>query len=456
MLNISNVSVSHKIDRSKYKAYSKLSTRNSSHWFWKMLVFISLFSILSMFLPWTQNIRSKGYVSTLNPFDKPQNIQAVIDGKIKKWYAIEGDQVAIGDTIVVLTEVKSEYFDPELRENTAIQQAAKESSAQAYAKKSEFLRSQLKALKNNRDAKIRELNIKKQQIELENQSQLLELEAANTYAENANKQLDRMKIMYEKGIKSLTDLESKRLSMREAEAKKTSIQNKLRKLENDQRALLQSIEQANTDYDQKVAKTESEIQSTDSYRYSLEGETNKLQSKVNELSQRQNAFVITSPVNGRLTKVLKNGIGEIVKAQETIATIVPTEFQKAVELYVEPNDMPLIKEGKKVRMQFDGWPAVVFSGWPNNSFGTFAGEVYAIDNDISKNGKYRILVTEDDSEKEWPDLIRIGSGVQGLLLLNEVRIYYELWRQLNGFPPDFYNLENNEKIKTKAALRKVK
>jgi len=410
-----------------------------------------------MFLPWTQNIRTKGYVSTLNPYDKPQNIQAVIDGKISEWYAREGDHVLIGDTIVVLTEVKSEYFDPDLLDNTTIQQEAKQKSAKAYGKKSNYLRSQLNAYKFNLDAKLNELKIKKQQLEIEKQSQELELEAANTYAENANKQLARMEIMFEKGIKSLTDLETKRLSMREAEAKKLSIQNKLRKLENDQRTLLQDIEQAKTDYDQKVAKTESEIQSTDSYRYSLLGETNKLQSKFNEISQRQNAFVITSPINGRLTKVLKNGIGEIVKAQDKIATIVPTEYQKAVELYVEPFDMPLIEEGKKVRMQFDGWPAVVFSGWPNNSFGTFNGEVYAVDNDISQNGKYRILVIEEPgTDKAWPKLIRIGSGVQGLLLLNEVKIYYELWRQLNGFPPDFYKPSEKQEFKNKAPIRKFK
>lgn len=107
-------------------------------------------------------------------------------------------------------------------------------------------------------------------------------------------------------------------------------------------------------------------------------------------------------------------------------------------------------------MQFDGWPAIVFSGWPNNSFGTFGGEVFTIDNEISDNGKYRILVVEDDSEKSWPDLIRIGSGVQGLLLLNDVRIYYEIWRQLNGFPPDFYTGDQEKKIKRKAPLKKIK
>ncbi len=456
MLNITSNSISHNINRSDYKSYQILNQRSTSKFVIKIMVVLLLIGILIMFLPWTQNIRSKGYVSSLNPYDKPQNIQALIGGKIQNWYVTEGDVVAIGDTIAILTEAKSEYLDPELLQNTKEQQDAKAKSANAYLEKGKYLKEQLIALSNNRDAKLRQLKIKQQQIELEINSAKLDLEAAEIYVENATNQLKRMETMYEKGIKSLTDLESKKLSIREAIAKKISVENKLRKFENEESNILQKVEGVNADYQQKVAKTESEIQSADSYRYTVLGEKSKLQSKFNQIKQRQSGFIITSPINGRITKVLKNGIGEFVKAQENIATIVPTNFQRSVELFVEPNDMPLIKEGKKVRLQFDGWPAMVFSGWPNNSFGTFGGEVFAIDNDISDNGKYRILVVEDGSDKSWPELIRIGSGARGLLLLNDVKIYYELWRQLNGFPPDFYTPEKNESIKRKAPIRKFK
>ena len=120
-------------------------------------------------------------------------------------------------------------------------------------------------------------------------------------------------------------------------------------------------------------------------------------------------------------------------------------------------DLPLLEIGREVRLLFDGWPAVVFSGWPNNSVGTFGGKIFAIDNDISDNNKYRILVVEDPKEPEWPALVRIGSGSKGLILLNEVRVYYELWRQLNGFPADFYNKEEKKEMKDdKAPLKKVK
>ncbi|WP_240731490.1 hypothetical protein [Hymenobacter radiodurans] len=59
-----------------------------------------------------------------------------------------------------------------------------------------------------------------------------------------------------------------------------------------------------------------------------------------------------------------------------------------------------------------------------------------IDN-IDSQGQYRVLVTPDPNTEAWPDPLRVGSGVYGWALLNDVPIWYELWRQLNGFPPNF-------------------
>lgn len=456
MLNISLKSISPYIKKSEFRSFKSLETRKHSKILLKILITTFIVFALSMFLPWTQNIRSNGTLTTLNPYDKPQNIQPLIGGQIAQWHVKEGDMVMAGDTIVTLTEAKAEYLDPEILDNTKEQQRAKQQSADTYLAKRKFLGEQLVAIENLRDSKLAQLRIKQQQIDLEIESEKQALIAAQTYVENAKNQLERMELMFDKGIKSLTDLETKRLSNRESEAKLLAVMNKLNKLETEKLNIIQESSLANSDYEQKVSKIESEIRSADSYRYSLLGESNKLQSAYNKIEQRQGAFVIKSPINGRITKVLKNGIGEFVKAQENMATIVPLDYQKAVELYVDPVDMPLVQKGKQVRLQFDGWPAIIFSGWPNNSFGTFSGEVYAIDNDISDNGKYRILVIEDDEEKRWPKLIRIGSGARGLLLLNDVKVYYELWRKLNGFPPDFYNPEESKDVKNKAPLRKVK
>ena len=125
-------------------------------------------------------------------------------------------------------------------------------------------------------------------------------------------------------------------------------------------------------------------------------------------------------------------------------------------MYVQPMDMPLLEIGQQVRVQFDGWPAIVFSGWPNNSYGTFGGQIFAIDNFISDNGKYRILISPNSEETAWPDQVRIGGGADIITLLKEVRVGYELWRQLNGFPPDYYVNGAQQDLKSKAPLKKFK
>ncbi len=459
MLNITQKSIYNDLDTSGFKSYQYLRSRPSSISIIKVLIILLLISLLCMFLPWRQNIRSKGYVTTLNPYDKPQAVQSLTGGQIDKWYVTEGDIVSVGDTIVVLTESKEDYLDPDILANTQQQKNAKDQSADAYLSKVEFLKEQKNALKDYQNTKLQQIELKKQQVDIKISTAKYELQAAQTSAENAKNQLARMETMYASGIKSLTDLESKKLSNRKAIADQNAKQNKLDELSNEQETLIRERELTNTDYQQKAAKIESEIRSVETSRFSAMGESNKLQSKFNQIQRRQQSFAITSPINGRVTKVLKNGVGEFVKAKEAIATLVPTEFQMAVELYILPYDMPLISEGKQVRLQFDGWPAVVFSGWPNNSFGTFGGKVFAVDNEISENGKYRILVVMDDEDKPWPELVRIGSGTQGLLLLNEVRVGYEIWRKLNGFPPDFYDdfyYKSGSTPKTKAPLRKVK
>ena len=456
MLNISKESVSKYIDVNEYSSFGKLEARTVSHLLIKVLVGVSIIAIAAMFLPWTQNIRSQGYVTALNPYEKPQDIQSLISGKITKWYVQEGQEMKAGDTIALISESKEEYLDPDIILNTQQQREAKLNSADSYEGKMTNLKQQIRALEINYESKVEQNKIKFKQLQLKIEADSLDLLAAYTKEENAVNQLDRMQTMFDKGIKSLTDLETKRLSAREAKAKVTSLTNKLAQNRNEIYNLRQERTNIDADYQEKRAKTEGELRSTESYIFSLRGDAEKLESTVNKLTERSKAYVITSPIDGILTQTLKNGIGEFVKAQESIATIIPLRFKVAAELYIMPRDVPLIKKGKKVRLLFDGWPAVVFSGWPQNSFGTFGGKVFAIDNFISENGKYRVLVVEDPDDDPWPPEVRVGSGANGLLLLNEVRVGYEIWRQLNGFPPDYYEGIEKNKTKSKAPIRKIK
>ncbi|MEY2922597.1 MAG: hypothetical protein RL108_1223, partial [Bacteroidota bacterium] len=97
---------------------------------------------------------------------------------------------------------------------------------------------------------------------------------------------------------------------------------------------------------------------------------------------------------------------------------------------------------EKVRVWFDGWPTIVFSGWPNMSYGTFGGKIVAIENFISDNGKYRVLIAPDENEAKWPKQLSIGAGAQTIALLDIVPIWFEVWRSLNGFPPNYYQPKN--------------
>lgn len=153
---------------------------------------------------------------------------------------------------------------------------------------------------------------------------------------------------------------------------------------------------------------------------------------------RAGNYYVTAPQDGYITKAVVTGLGETVKEGDPLVSVMPARTDLAVELYVRPMDMPLVDKGQRVRFMFDGWPSVVFSGWPNASYGTFGGEVVAIDNVISANGKYRILVAPGAKDDPWPTALRVGGGAVGFALMKDVPIWYELWRRINGFPPDLY------------------
>jgi len=347
-------------------------------------------------------------------------------------------------------------MDPNILDNTSNQIDAKVGSAQAYATKADNLTQQLQALIKGKQVKLQQNEIKVQQTILKIESDSIDLVAARTKKQIADNQLIRMESLHDEGLKSLTDLEAKRLSVQEARAKVVSLENKVNANRNELDNLKANIAAITNEYDNKIAKSKSERMSAMSAKYDAEASRNKLQSQFNTYQTRRNNYYITSPINGTLTEAMQTGIGEIVKGGDAIVRIIPQEYKLAVETFIEPMDMPLLKLGQKVRVQFDGWPAIVFSGWPNSSYGTFGGEVFAINNDISKNGKYRIMIAPDPEDSPWPHEVRVGGGANTLTLLNDVRVGYELWRQLNGFPADYYKNSKVEDVKTKAPLRKVK
>lgn len=421
-----------------------------------LLALLVIFVIL-LFMPWQQNIQAEGKLTTLDPADRPQTIQATIAGRIDGWFVREGQLVKKGDTIVHLSEIKVDYFDENLVGRTENQVRAKEGTIQNYEQKAGALANQIGAMQAELLLKKEQLEAKVKQVQLKLFSQEADLEQARVALRIAQLQLARTDTLFQQGIKSRTDLEDKQQKEQEARAKAISAENKVaenrQELEVTRLALLNIV----NEYNSKISKTESDRFSTLSARFSAEGDLNKMQIQAENYQQRSQFYYIVAPQDCYITQVVKPGIGETVKEGDPIVTIMPANFDLAVEVHIRPMDLPLISQGSEVRFVFDGWPAIVFSGWPDLSVGTYSGKVVAIDNNIDKNGRYRLLVAPNPEERPWPAALRPGSGAQGIALLAHVQVWYELWRQLNGFPPDYYGADKKEgDKKTKAPIKSLK
>lgn len=427
------------------KAFDSSSDRNTIRW----LVGISLTSIALLFLPWTQNIQAPGIITTRSPEQRPQELNSIIAGRIEKWFVKEGDLVNRGDTILKITEVKEDYLDPDLLKRTEEQIRAKESTIDFYRDKVGAIQNQLKATYEARELNIEMLRNKIKQATLNVQSDSMAFEAAKTEIKIAQDQYKRQEDLYKQGLKSLTELEQRKQQLQNAQAKRTIAENKFINAKNDLLNARINFNQTDREYSEKIAKVESEKFATLSEVTTGEGDVAKLKNQFSNYAIRNAFYYVLAPQNGQITKTISAGIGEVVKEGQMLVKIVPQQFQYAVEMYVKPMDLPLISIGQKVRFQFDGWPAVVFSGWPNVSYGTCGGKVVAIDNSISDNGKFRILVAEDDKDKKWPLALKAGGGAKGMALLKDVTIIYELWRNMNGFPPDFYKVKVAKEVSEK-------
>jgi hypothetical protein len=232
-------------------------------------------------------------------------------------------------------------------------------------------------------------------------------------------------------------------------AKKISAENKLANTRQDltiAKIEMSALQQENIE---KVAKAQGDQFQSLTQIAGGQADIAKLENQFASYNIRNGMYYVLATQSGQVVKAQKAGIGEFVKDGDMIAEIVPDKIEYAVEMYVEPLDLPLIAPGQKVRFLFDGFPAIVFSGWPKASSGTFGGVVVAVESNVSVNGKFRVLVKEDAGEKPWPRELKIGVGAQGIALLKDVPVWYELWRNINGFPPDYYKAEKESVQKEK-------
>lgn len=426
MLHLSGNSVEGNIPHDQLYSIRALRSGKSARSLARWILLIAGIFFIAMFLPWQQNIHGNGTVTALSPAHRPQNVPSLIAGRIQQWKVLEGDYVHAGDTLVVLGEVREKYFDPKLLERIALQIKAKEDALSAKQSKVQALQKQIRAIRSNLEYKLGQARAK--------------LDAEKTRLQNAKSQFERNKLLYDAGNITLTKYQEAEYKFRNSEA--------------DYRYAQLELDQLQAEYTDKVSKAESEQSNTESEVFTTAGEIAKMRNEQSNLEMRNTLYHILAPQSGHVVRALKAGVGEPINEGETLCTIMPDVSDLAVEMQVKAMDVPLISIGRKVRIQFDGWPALQFSGWPNVSVGTFGGSVKVIDYVNSQPGMFRILVVPDVADQPWPPQLRVGSGTKGWVMLDNVQVWYEIWRQLNGFPPSLYQTPDHESPSKKEKEKK--
>lgn len=393
----------------------------------------------TMFLPWQQSVQGRGELTALSPADRAQSVPSVVGGTILEWDVGEGDRVTRGQLLARIGEVKDEYLDPNTGARYREQLDAKRAAVSAKRAKAAALREQLIAMERQREFSVAQAD----NVVTQYQAALAAAVADSAVAVD---QLQRRERLAADGLSSTNDLQSSKLRAQQAIARVVEKRNDLENAVIKSRSIV-------SEYAEKQAKVRSEIEGTMAEVSEGDADASKLQNTVSNLSERAERFEIRAPQDGFVVKAVRAGIGEQVKAGEAVVTIQPATPRMAAAVYVKAVDVPLLTIGRHVRLQFDGWPALQFSGWPRVAVGTFGGVVAVIDRVSAPDGTFRVLVTPDSTDTPWPPELRQGSGVFAWAMLDEVRLGYELWRRVNGFPQSLKTAPSASDGKADAAAK---
>ena len=409
---------------------SLLKTPNYARRLTRLLAWlIVILPLLMLFLPWLQNIQGIGTLTAFQPTDRTQTINSPIDGLVAKWHITEGSKVKTGDLLLEIRDV-----DPNFSKR--LQEQLENNRAKLQAKQDELAsyELQVKNYQTVRDSRVTAANFKRDMARQKVLSAIQSIAAAEATFEATKFQLQRMQRLLKDGLVSQRDEELAERDNTIASRNLASAKAVLDAAKAEESSSLAEVSQYGADAQGSIQSTKAQISKLKSEYADIENSINS--AKVN--LARQAAQKILAPTDGIVFRVPVNSPSQLVAKGQPLMTVVPENNSRAVILQVQGLNAPLIVPGSRVRLQFEGWPVVQVAGWPKMSYGTFAGKVSFVDPADSGDGRFRVMVTPDESRQKWPSsrFLRQGSAVKGWILLNEVSIGYELWRMLNGFPPD--------------------
>jgi adhesin transport system membrane fusion protein len=381
-----------------------------------------------IFVPWVQSSYGEGQVVAYSPVDRPQEIHAPITGRVAEWHVIEGSHVEKGQLLVELIDVDPLYLTrlEENRRNIEDTLTAAQARAEAYER-------QEKAYEEARQLKIQSAQLKVKMAEQKLTAIDQEIEAARAQVTTTDQNIKRRRDLFQQGLVSERDVELAELDLANARAKLNQTIAKRTEIEAEKSSLSADVLRVGSEELGKIASSHAEMRKARSEEAKAREELVKLDVTLS----RQRSSTITAPRSGTILWLNGHLGGNLVKAGDPLVVLVPDNTEPAAELWVDGNDVPLVQVGRKVRLQFEGWPAVQFSGWPQVAVGTFGAKVAFVDATSRQDGRFRIVLRPDADDEPWPDQTYLRQGVRavGWVLLDEVSLGFELWRQLNGFPP---------------------
>ncbi len=405
-------------------------------WF-AILFFIIPFCLL--FFPWQQNIHAMGAVVAYAPSERRQTVDAPIRGLIKEWFVQEGSKVKAGDPLLQMSDV-----DPEFKERLIQQKEVSLNKLKAKEEELQAFEIRLQSLLSLKEARISAakygLDVARQRVIASREN----LESTQATLDAADFQIIRMQRLVDEGLVSKRDVEvaerDRIVAFRALNSAKAGLDSALAEEKTAQATLIQ----VEADAQATIDATRSSI---GKIRSELADSKNQLTDAEISLS-RQQSQLIRAPRDGTVFRVPVNTESQIINQGQPLLVIIPDTEQRAVELMVDGLDAALILPGTIVRIEFDGWPAAMVSGWPNVAIGTFGGRVSFVDAADDGTGRFRIMVLPDESIQKWPSnrFLRQGSSARGWVMLEEVRIGYEIWRILNGFPPRIPNPNQSAEV----------
>lgn len=420
----------------------------------RITMFLLVSSIVAMaLLPWRQTAKGTGTVLALDPQERPQPVKAATKGIVDyvKEGIREGSYVEKDEIVLKLVpEAEGAVFQ------LGLEIAAEQSKKSLTVSKLDFARQQVEFWTSNKEfensALDRELEAASSKLEqVKNKQSFAE-------AELAGKKFDfeSTERVGERGIASTRDVIAKRAAFEAAKEKLNEAKNATEQARQELEAKQKFVEAKRKQLEAKVADAEQK-------KLSEEGAIKTIDAKLAQLNTKMDAYKrldVKAPRSGYIQEWGGYAGSDAVKAGEALFVIVPEVSELAVEMLINGNDMPLVHVGDRVRLQFQGWPAVQFVGWPSVAVGTFGGKVDRIFPTDNGKGDYRILVTADnhfEREDGWPIDTYLKQGVRanGWVLLNRVPLGYEIWRQFNGFPPSLPQNMEKEKEKDKGSKMKV-